>query len=109
MSDRKAVVWCEDQGDLAFLNDEDAQRPLGDFFDVGDLLRFDLDVDRSYRLARNAELVQEAVGLKAVQNVREAASAHRCGTNCGADIIPFRINSLRSRQQDRPICATRKA
>jgi len=91
--DRKAVVWCEDQGDLAFLTDCGAQMQAGGFFDVGDLLRFDLDVRQNHRHARNAQLIEEAVGISAVQEVHRVAAEKRRQASQSAEIIPFRVNS----------------
>ncbi|MGV6848080.1 MAG: hypothetical protein ACWA5A_06845 [Marinibacterium sp.] len=50
-NDNKAVIWCEDQGDLAFCGDTtDSQ---GCILDTGDLIQFEVTVDRNMRLAQN--------------------------------------------------------
>ena len=46
----KSVVWCEDQGDLAFFDEPDH---LEHTLDVGDVVSFDIKVEDSLRLAMN--------------------------------------------------------
>ena len=50
-SDRKAVIWCEDQGDLAFMTAADAVLNRDGFFDAGDLVQFDTCIEGSRRRA----------------------------------------------------------
>lgn len=61
---RKAVVWCEDHGDLAFLNGSalnSGQPGHHEFsFDAGDYIQFDLTVEDDLRRARNPQVVQIA-------------------------------------------------
>lgn len=50
----KAIIWCEDHGDLAYIGDHSnrtAALPLG--LDEGDLIQFDLAENHSMRLAHN--------------------------------------------------------
>lgn len=56
--DRKAVIWCEDHGDLAFYKVSEAERN-GVSLDAGDLVQFDMTTDRDLRLAHNPVLVRE--------------------------------------------------
>ncbi|MEO9649193.1 MAG: hypothetical protein ABJ360_10755 [Roseobacter sp.] len=62
VSDRKAVIWCEDQGDLAYLKEGDSVLHSGDFFDAGDLVQFDMEMSQSMRVANNPRLVIEKAG-----------------------------------------------
>lgn len=60
----KAVIWCEDHGDLAFLNGSimevrEFETQKG-FFDAGDYVQFDLTVENDVRRARNAKIVHVA-------------------------------------------------
>ncbi|QOL80360.1 hypothetical protein [Pseudooceanicola spongiae] len=58
--DSKAVVWCEDHGDLAFLNAESrGKSPDLTGLAQGDLLQFDLEEFGDMRLVQNARLVAE--------------------------------------------------
>lgn len=57
--DRKAVIWCEDHGDLAFFGAAH-QAPLPEFaLDAGDLVQFDLTEEQHLRFAHNPRLVSE--------------------------------------------------
>lgn len=57
--DNKAVIWCEDHGDLAFFNGgTEIPFELPDL-DPGDLVQFDLKQDRNLRYARNPRRVAQ--------------------------------------------------
>lgn len=57
--DRKAVIWCEDHGDLAFYGSAQ-ETPLSEFaLDAGDLVQFDLTEEQHLRFAHNPRLVSE--------------------------------------------------
>lgn len=59
-SEGKAVIWCEDHGDLAFYNaDSDAHHDAILGFDAGDLVQFELSQEKYMRRASNARLVKE--------------------------------------------------
>ena len=55
--ERKAVIWCEDHGDLAFcnevLNEDD------ELLETGDLIQFDVTLFQDMRLAQNLRKVSE--------------------------------------------------
>lgn len=55
--DRKAVIWCEDHGDLAFCQDSVDDR--GCILDTGDLIQFDVTFDRAMRLVQHPRKVSE--------------------------------------------------
>jgi hypothetical protein len=63
--DHKAVIWCEDHGDLAYYVGADQSALEGVALDAGDLIQFDMRQDSKLRLARNPQLVveQEYPGL----------------------------------------------
>jgi len=52
----RAVIWCEDHGDLAFLSAEEGMHSGADL-DAGDLIHFDVMWDGALRRANNAKLV----------------------------------------------------
>ncbi|KMK67509.1 hypothetical protein [Puniceibacterium sp. IMCC21224] len=62
--ERKAVIWCEDHGNLAFYSQNDLgehtdQSVLDGLpLDAGDLIQFDLREERDLRLARNPQRVE---------------------------------------------------
>jgi hypothetical protein len=60
-AERKAVIWCEDHGDLAFYSDADTDADDAVRMDAGDLVQFDLTVSRRMRLAHNPRLVSEGL------------------------------------------------
>lgn len=88
-SDRKAVIWCEDQGDLAYVKPEVDKCSQEDFFDAGDLVQFDMNTQSSMRIAQNPRLVIEKAGqalpgflLNGVDPAAEAQAPT-------AQVIPF--------------------
>lgn len=55
---KKAVIWCEDQGNLAFYDAGDTLcEPANSFFEAGDYVEFDVSMDRDLRRARNAQAI----------------------------------------------------
>ncbi|GAA6187332.1 hypothetical protein [Litorivita sp. NS0012-18] len=57
--DQKAVIWCEDHGDLAFYNAGQKSCFDGVSLDAGDLVQFEVDTAEATRIARNPRLVAE--------------------------------------------------
>ncbi|MCR8546301.1 cold shock domain-containing protein [Salipiger sp. P9] len=93
--DQKAVIWCEDHGDLAFYHDTGVSAHDGLSLDAGDLIQFDLKQEHNLRYARNPERLahQQYAGL--AQNLRSAdrgrgAGAPRpAGIRPAGNIVPF--------------------
>lgn len=54
---RKAVIWCEDHGQLAFYHPDPAQVRVAEELAVGDLVKFELRQDSNLRYAHNVILV----------------------------------------------------
>ncbi|MEM9637627.1 MAG: hypothetical protein AAF252_15570 [Pseudomonadota bacterium] len=96
-SDRKAVIWCEDQGDLAFLNSADDLLHSDAFFDAGDVVQFDMEVHASMRRAHNPRLVLEQAGAGLPDALRRSASAD-AQPRPSAKIIPFEPRDAGVRQ-----------
>lgn len=94
-SDRKAVIWCEDQGDLAYVKAPDNIFHTGDFFDAGDLVQFDMEMHKSMRFANNPRLVIEKAG----QNLPRVLLEGKKPTG-GAEVIPFSAKSRAVRAAD---------
>ncbi len=94
-ADRKAVIWCEDHGDLAFYRQPEGGAAVA--LDVGDWVQFDLTIERSLRCARNPRLMGSGAftGLadRLTANVPEPARARRGG----AEIVPF--HTVRDRRR----------
>ncbi|WP_187431595.1 hypothetical protein ROLI_022670 [Roseobacter fucihabitans] len=89
VSDRKAVIWCEDQGDLAFLTSKDDIFAADAFFDAGDVVQFEMEIHQTMRRARNPRLVVERAGAGLPEALREQAHYVDAPTRT-AQIIPFR-------------------
>lgn len=96
----KAVVWCEDQGDLAFFNAETEGKSALDLdFVQGDLLQFDIAEDRHIRVVRNARRIAQnhspflARRLKELalkpQSLSEPQPPHQPCMRKGDTVVPF--------------------
>ncbi|MCV6585016.1 MAG: hypothetical protein OIF47_05740 [Marinibacterium sp.] len=105
----KAVIWCEDHGDLAFYAEdrESAQAVL----DAGDLVQFDMRVDENMRYVKNPQLVREGVcdGLPDAlhQKTTTAGGSGGQGAPMGHDHIPataqiLPFDLMRSRRNGQP-------
>lgn len=91
--DHKAVIWCEDHGDLAFYQSHcDAENVA---MDAGDWVEFDLSMDRNMRFAHNPRLIAEGVFPELPESLETAvpvpvSSAPPAQEHRGsAEIIPF--------------------
>ncbi len=105
-NDNKAVIWCEDHGDLAYFNGtpEDHDALLG--FDAGDLVQFDLREEQRQRYARNPRRVGQGAysgiqeSLSDTQPIEEAVSCSNTNTSyLSAQVIPFRNSSGKTRDK----------
>lgn len=56
-SDCKAVIWCEDQGDLAIYRQSNPEEQVD--MNVGDWVEFDLESRQNQRLVCNPRLVNQ--------------------------------------------------
>jgi hypothetical protein len=60
---RKAVIWCEEKGSLAYYEaPEHVERADDLFFDTGDYVEFDVTMDNDLARAQNAQVVMSAGG-----------------------------------------------
>lgn len=57
---QKAVIWCEDQGELAFYTPDDDSKHQAPELDAGDLIQFDLSVQHNVRKACNPRLLMQS-------------------------------------------------
>jgi len=93
-ADRKAVIWCEDQGDLAYVNGHVSVLNRDDFFDAGDLVQFDMQMCKSMRLANNPRLVAEQAGSALPVALKEGADADAPPEPQQAEVIPYRPRTV---------------
>ena len=99
-SDKKAVIWCEDHGDLAFFGGEETSVFDGPPLDAGDLVHFQVTEGAPMRLAQNPELVAECHAPALAERLRTAMSSPNpapaaeqhddIGEN--ANVLPFRLS-----------------
>lgn len=93
--DKKAVIWCEDHGDLAFYRQEDNETRFA--LDAGDWVEFDMSMDRNLRFVHNPRLVAEGVfpelpeALDSVAPASHPASMPAQAQRGSAEIIPFAL------------------
>ncbi|WBU59535.1 hypothetical protein [Paracoccus albus] len=60
-SSRKAVIWCEDQGPLAYLRGRDNLLEEADWPVPGDLLRLECETIGNLRQAHSARVLEQKV------------------------------------------------
>ncbi|OAN71348.1 hypothetical protein A8B82_03345 [Sulfitobacter sp. EhC04] len=87
--DRKAVFWCEDQGDLAFYAAGPATDPCDGFLDAGDMVTFSTDIVGKLRKARDVTLVQEQVCADLPEKLRDTSQAPAKTPAGGKRILSF--------------------
>lgn len=90
----RAVIWCEDHGNLAFFKGDLADGLSGQDIDPGDLVQFDLTEERQMRLASNPRLVAADEYPTLAQDLRRAGqpvtSLPRSTSADGvSNIVPF--------------------
>lgn len=71
----KAVIWCEDQGALAYLEGMTNLLRTGPWPEAGDLVELESELEAGLRLARNVRLVSQGVGAALPQALRAHAEA----------------------------------
>lgn len=91
--DHKAVIWCEDQGDLALYPDTEASLHAGLSLDAGDLIQFDMRQDRNLRFARNPRLLAQKHCPELAEALRQTtpqrAAPKRSFDRADGNVIPF--------------------
>ena len=87
-SDSKAVIWCEDHGNLAYYTAPDRSAHGGVARDAGDLIQFELREERDTRHASNPQRVDAGFAPGLVQGLRGQGGAV---ANAGTDnVVPLR-------------------
>lgn len=96
----KAVIWCEDHGDLAYFKRADSVEPVS--MDAGDWVQFEVTTGCDMRYAHNPRLVAEGVfagladNLKGVNATDQPKAPARMPA---AEIIPFAPGQARHRDK----------
>ncbi len=101
---RKAVIWCEDHGDLAYYTGGN-ETEIGHRLDEGDLVRFDLRVADRMRYASNPRIIESkgAPGLR--ESLRGDAPGDDAATGSG---VGSNVVSL-DRSRRRAACPPQRA
>ncbi len=93
-NDGKAVIWCEDQGDLAYFTSGNlADLHSGWPLDAGDLVSFDLEETSNIRLAHRPELLNSGHAPELARNLPNAQTASerhpQVERTLNSNVIPF--------------------
>ena|SRR5210317_147871 len=105
----KAVIWCEDQGKLAYVTGEQADICADMALQAGDLVNFSLKMSSKLRFAENLTIVEEN-SHKGLKESLQAETAAKPAPDSepildqGAEIIPFRAKE-RPRRSAQPLAA----
>lgn len=68
---QKAVIWCEDQGELAFYTPNQNTIHEAPALDAGDLIQFDVTVQKNMRRASNPQLLEQSHSPNLPQSLRD--------------------------------------
>ena len=105
----RAVIWCDDHGDLAFYNGECDGGEWEEPLDPGDLVQFELHEDGTMRMARNPRLVvpdeyptlTDDLKTAGVANLNVSIPAAPSVETGQAKIIAFEPKSETSKRRNR--------
>jgi hypothetical protein len=91
--DHKAVIWCEDHGNLAYYSAPEQTAHEGESLDAGDLIAFDMREERDCRMARNPRRVNAGYAPALAQNLaavrRSAVARARPEHAAGDNVVAF--------------------
>jgi len=93
----KAVIWCEDQGKLAYVTGEQAETCSDLDLQAGDLVSFSLRMQSRLRFAENLTVVEEN-GYQGLEETLRSDATQKPALkepvmDRGAEIIPFRARA----------------
>lgn len=104
----KAVIWCEDQGKLAYVTGDQAEICSDLDLEAGDLVSFSLRMQSRLRFAENLKVVEENGYQGLNETLRSDNDQHKTSSvpirDEGAEIIPFRAKAPQPRSV-RPLAA----
>ena len=96
---KRAVVWCDDHGDLAFYRRDTRARDSSMPFAAGDLIQFDLKEAAAMRIVSKPRVVERESYPTLTEDLRQAGAAmgaltETCQSPGGArertaDVIPL--------------------
>lgn len=80
--DSKAVIWCEDHGNLAYYSASEPSIHQGVALDAGDLIQFELREEPDCRLARNLQHVNAGFAPDIALNLQSKPAS-------GSNVVQF--------------------
>ena len=90
LDDGKAVIWCEDQGDLAYLDQMEDIIDSARSLSVGDVVRFDMSIRRNMRSALNVTRILGNWGATLGDALRKVPSdPETLDASTGPQILTF--------------------
>ncbi|WP_264213198.1 cold shock domain-containing protein [Leisingera thetidis] len=104
----KAVIWCDDQGDLAFYTNK-AETGFQEL-NPGDWVEFDLTLSGNFRIAENLAVVLEQGSPGLAEQLSEAAccgAEPAAGGPDGGTVVPFPLQASKKRCVPAPLQAGR--
>ena len=75
---RKAVVWCDDHGELAFLRPADNSPEEKWTLDAGDLIEFDVKLEGSFRIVTTFVVIDGYATTNLASNLKLTKRASIC-------------------------------
>ena len=72
---QKAVIWCEDQGELAYYTPCERSLHNAPTLDAGDLIQFDLVMQQNMRKATNPQLLEQSHSPNLPNKLRDSQAA----------------------------------
>lgn len=88
-ADNKAVIWCEDHGDLAYMSSPANNHLPDSFFEVGDMVEFEVSVNRNLRLAYNTKRLPSSFGTCLKTVLKASTTLDETKNRTSAKIVPF--------------------
>lgn len=98
----KAIIWCEDQGDLAIYRSKEGRSE--DILNKGDLVQFDLSMDRTQRIALNPKVIAEDYHSDLPEELKATAAPATPvqPVQQTAEVIPFAAFQAAASRRDAP-------
>ncbi len=108
-NENKAVIWCEDHGDLAFYRSSVQGQDM--MLDAGDFVQFDVTIEQKCRYADGVRLIEDGLykgitdGLNSQKASAPTCRQARVQPRTSASILPFAKRPVDTRSQDAPASA----
>lgn len=106
-SQRKAVIWCEDHGNLAYYTNDGVNLDETPELEAGDLVQFRVTQHDALRLADKISVLEEESHPALAASLRSSgpgAMAPAPQREAGSNVIPFR-GKVQRRPSGQPLAA----